>query len=118
MAGKEKKAKVQSEIADDNKHVKESGSGSGLSIDEIENRLKDIPMKEKEILMNLKLLPFKVQKQFNCEICGKNFKSNFNKKTHIKNVHEQIKEYKCEICGKLFGQLSNKKAHYNVHKYK
>ena len=44
-----KKAKVQSEIADNNKHVKASGSSSSLSIDEIENRLKDIPMNEKQI---------------------------------------------------------------------
>ena len=155
-----KKAKVQSEIADDNKHVKASGSGSGFvsyldssevdenddmddyeiesslkdsnvssaivsksikrntsNFEEIENRLRDIPIIEKKLLMNLKPLQFKVQKQFICEICEKIFTSNFNKKTHIKNVHEQIKEYKCEICGKLFGQLSNKKKHLNVHKY-
>ena len=157
-----KKAKVQSEIADDNKHVKASGSGSGFvsyldssgvdenddmddyeiesslkdsnvssaivsksikrntsNFEEIENRLRDIPIKEKKLLMNLKPLQLKVQvqKQYICEICEKIFTSNFNKKTHIKNIHEQIKEYKCEICGKLFGQLSNKKKHLNVHKY-
>ena len=155
-----KKAKVQSGIADDNKHVKASGSGSGFvfyldssgvdenddmddyeiesslkdsnvssaivsksikrntsNFEEIENRLRDIPIIEKKLLMNLKPLQFKVQKQFICEICEKIFTSNFNKKTHIKNVHEQIKEYKCEICGKLFGQLSNKKKHLNVHKF-
>ena len=58
-----KKAKVQSEIADNNKHVKASGSSSSLSIDEIENRLKNIPMKEKQILMNLKPVQLKVKKQ-------------------------------------------------------
>ena len=110
-----KKAKVQSEIADNNKHVKASGSSSSLSIDEIENRLKNIPMKEKQILMNLKPVQLKVKKQFICEICGKNFTSNYNKKTHIKTVHDQIKEFKCEICGKLFGLLANKNTHLKVH---
>ena len=206
-----KKAKVQSEIADDNKHVKASGSGSGFvfyldssGVDEnddmddyeiesslkdsnvssaivsksikrntsnfdteqltnakyqedlkvknietkhdvkmqeiqkqisdlttknqeLENRLKNIEgqnshlqndSQTKQILMNLKPLPKKVLKQFICETCGKNFTSNFNKKSHIKTVHEQIKEFKCEICGKAFGFLSNKKAHLNVHKNK
>ena len=110
-----KKAKVQSEIADNNKHVKASRSSSSLSIDEIENRLKYIPMKEKQILMNLKPVQLKVKKQFICEICGKNFTSNYNKKTHIKTVHDQIKEFKCEICGKLFGLLANKNTHLKVH---
>ena len=84
-----------------------------LSIDEIENRLKNIPMKEKKLLMNLKPLQLKVQKPklFSCELCGKSFTSNYNRKTHVKTVHENIKEFKCELCGKLFGYMSHAKSH-------
>ena len=115
--------KVLSEMADKDTLLQQNNT----RFEEIENRLKNIEGKNanfqndfqtKQILMNLKPLPKKVLKQFICETCGKNFTSNYNKKSHIKTVHDQIKEFKCEICGKAFGFLSNKKAHLNVHKNK
>ena len=45
-----------------------------------------------------------------CEICGHTFTTLGNKERHIKVVHDLQKDYECEACGKKFGynvQLQN-----------
>ena len=46
----------------------------------------------------------KSKKSCNCEICDKDFISNYILKRHIDGVHLKKKDHKCSECGKGFSQ--------------
>ena len=50
---------------------------------------------------------------FNCEFCGKLFKSKWHLTEHSR-VHTGDKPYSCEICGKTFAVSANYKRHHNT----
>ena len=59
------------------------------------------------------------QRNYNCEICGKEFGIIQNLNKHIKTVHEKQRDFKCESCGKLFGIKANLRVHIeSMHKKK
>ena len=47
---------------------------------------------------------YKSKKSCNCDICGKDFISNYILKRHIDGVHLKKKDHKCSECGKGFSQ--------------
>ena len=55
----------------------------------------------------------KTEKVYNCEKCGKCFRSKQGLDEHDR-VHENIKPFPCEICGKYFRQKRQVKAHRNA----
>ena len=54
---------------------------------------------------------------FNCEHCGKGFKSRYNVERHIGTVHtsDSEKKFKCAKCGKGFNLQVNLEGHMNMH---
>ena len=49
----------------------------------------------------------KSKKSCNCEICDKDFDSNYILKRHIDGVHLKKKDHKCSECGKGFSQMKD-----------
>ncbi|XP_063700417.1 zinc finger protein 728-like [Culicoides brevitarsis] len=62
------------------------------------------------------------EKQFECEICGKRFALEYDKKVHLKNVHErdsEVEKATCTECNKTFASklslyLHNRRFHMNL----
>ena len=54
------------------------------------------------------------QKPFECQHCGKRFKSNGELKTHIR-THTGDKPFKCQHCGKGFSQSGDLQKHIRTH---
>ena len=54
---------------------------------------------------------FKLDRNHNCESCGKSFKAASALKLHIRTVHEGHKDYTCISCGKCFPRLYHLKRH-------
>jgi len=52
-----------------------------------------------------------------CDVCGKNFGSKTELKTHKKNVHieEKDKPFGCDYCGKRFSNMTVYKNHCKLH---
>ena len=50
-----------------------------------------------------------------CEKCLKKFKTSFERKRHIKLIHDKIKDSKCDICGKSFTLPHSLKLHIKLH---
>ena len=42
------------------------------------------------------------RENYKCEICGKNFVTKVGHAQHIVNVHEDSKKYPCDVCGQSF----------------
>ena len=58
-------------------------------------------------------------KIFTCEICEKNFSTNFSKGQHMKIVHGEVKIFKCNVCSKTFGLKRQLMIHTEInHKIK
>ena len=51
------------------------------------------------------------KKQFNCNICGKDFARNYVLKDHIDVVHSGIKKYSCDFCEFPTSCIGNKNKH-------
>ncbi|XP_070497897.1 zinc finger protein 429-like [Chironomus tepperi] len=54
-------------------------------------------------------------KQFKCEICDKMFKVNSELNSHKKTIHENPGSFECEICGKKFNRADHLKSHQKTH---
>ena len=52
---------------------------------------------------------------FECDQCGKIFKTNVVMKNHIKHVHDKIKEHICEVCAKGFATSFDLNTHRRTH---
>ena len=52
---------------------------------------------------------------FECDHCGKIFKTNVVMKNHIKHVHDRIIEHICEVCAKGFATSSDLNTHRRTH---
>ena len=50
-----------------------------------------------------------------CEHCGKEFKSKFGLRLHVKNKHEMTFKHTCNMCGKGFNQTVQYKFHCSQH---
>ncbi|XP_042310951.1 zinc finger protein 883-like [Sceloporus undulatus] len=62
----------------------------------------------------LKPRVFRLQKQYPCPDCGKNFKRNSHLVRH-KRLHTGEKPYKCPECGKNFRQSTDVTTHRRIH---
>ena len=59
------------------------------------------------------------EKNYKCEICGKDFGEKRHLKRHKDIVHEGLKPYKCDFCTSAFGQSGDLRRHIErVHKHK
>ena len=64
-------------------------------------------------------LRFHEEPKYNCETCGRKFKTSEHKKKHVLVVHEGIRKYECDNCGKKFSTSNNLKQHQSsVHEGK
>ena len=52
---------------------------------------------------------------FECDHCGKIFKTNVVMKNHIKHVHDRIREHICEVCAKGFATSCDLNTHRRTH---
>lgn len=50
-----------------------------------------------------------------CQICGKNFKTEYRRDNHIKHTHDNIRDYKCNFCFKGFHTKTGLTIHLRVH---
>ena len=57
---------------------------------------------------------FYENKRFICEMCHKEFPSQYRLKSHSL-VHTAIKAYRCDLCGKNFGRSHDMKRHMRSH---
>lgn len=48
---------------------------------------------------------------YNCETCGKTFKTEATKRDHIQRVHMQIKKHKCPHCAEMFTGYRHRQNH-------
>ena len=55
------------------------------------------------------------ERPYQCEHCGKAFKTNSDLKKHLR-THSGERPYQCEHCGKGFTQNSSLKKHLRTHK--
>ena len=95
-------------IKENEKNSSESEQTSILQSDNLEfnpsnnkiNAIKDSTdfLNEIDQIHEIKTVPFK------CQICEKEFSSNFNLKGHFKSFHEKQKTFKCQICNREFGR--------------
>ena len=53
-----------------------------------------------------------------CDICDKEFKTNYGLKKHFNITHNLEKEYQCNICQKVFKIQSQLTVHMKVHETK
>lgn len=53
------------------------------------------------------------EKNFKCEYCDAKFGTKFNKKIHIKMIHDNIKDYKCNECD--YKASRNIDIHQHIH---
>ena len=67
----------------------------------IKNRDKRLVQKENTI----------VEKNHTCELCGSSFAKSWYLKTHIKNVHENLRNYQCDYCAEFFSSKGSLTAH-------
>ncbi|XP_072022922.1 uncharacterized protein [Amphiura filiformis] len=54
------------------------------------------------------------KKEFQCEVCGKNFRLNAQLTDH-RAIHMTVKPWQCPECGKGFAKQSNLKTHRRIH---
>jgi uncharacterized C2H2 Zn-finger protein len=58
------------------------------------------------------------EKKIVCEVCGKSFTCEANKRAHVKYSHlpiDKIEKFPCEICGKTYMTRSNVRKHMKSH---
>ena len=54
------------------------------------------------------------QDPFNCEICDKEFRSNYGLNYHVNIVHKLMKEHRCNICQSVFQLQSKLTSHVKI----
>ena len=52
---------------------------------------------------------------YNCEFCGKIFKSNTNLQLHVDRIHSDSFCHVCDVCGKSFKVKCDLKKHKEIH---
>lgn len=65
--------------------------------------------------LHIKNEHMRVRRDYVCEICGKNFKTNFGRQDHTKLIHGGIKPYKCATCFQSFPRKKSYQEHQNIH---
>ena len=56
------------------------------------------------------------QRDYKCQICGKDFGLKQILERHLKIVHEKRRDYKCNYCSKEFSRKAYKEKHErNIH---
>ena len=72
-------------------------------------KLSSNQMNQFQVMINwtqiIKLLPIKIKKTFECEIC----KGNLN--VYIASVHERKKPFKCEFCNNTYSRKNSLNQH-------
>ncbi|XP_076326368.1 uncharacterized protein LOC143233710 [Tachypleus tridentatus] len=69
---------------------------------------------DRELLRNHHARTNAGRKRYSCEICGKQFVTNSNLKTHLR-IHTGEKPYTCVLCNKKFRSKSQLNGHGKVH---
>ncbi|XP_070708326.1 zinc finger protein 155-like [Pempheris klunzingeri] len=54
------------------------------------------------------------EKQFGCDVCGKQFKQQGTLRTHM-TIHTGEKPFSCDVCGKRFAKQGVLKKHMRIH---
>ena len=72
----------------------------------------------KESYFNLHMKIHTGEVKIECKECGKSFADAYYLKTHIKNVHSNVRPFSCSICSKSFKEKKVLKGHMLTHERK
>uniref|UniRef100_A0A7S1TIR1 C2H2-type domain-containing protein n=1 Tax=Compsopogon caeruleus TaxID=31354 RepID=A0A7S1TIR1_9RHOD len=74
------------------------------------------PNEEQSTIPSLPMSQLRRFRRFDCEACGKLFRTSRDVRQHFQVVHENIKSYVCDTCGVAFGLKGNLVKHQrNMH---